>query len=148
MRKSMSQRTPISLGALIPPHNSASSQKGNQQAPKPTTLQGVRGGQPRTHGEAARYILAGPSGPSWTGIGFYVGNRQETFGAEIFAIMRTFHHLASKRQKPQDFIIFTDSQAAMTRIGAGLAGLGQDMAVEIIDLESKIYEQSNALTTR
>lgn len=36
-----------------------------------------------------------PSGPRWTGIGFYMENQQEAYDAELFAIMRGVYYLAS-----------------------------------------------------
>ena len=41
-----------------------------------------------------------------------IGNKQETFDAEIFSIMRATHFFDSKRQ---DFMISTDSQASTNK---------------------------------
>ena len=97
-----------------------------------------------------RYIQTEPSGPRsrWNGIGFHIDNRQETFDTETFAIIEAIHLLASRQQTGQVFTIFTDSQAAMTRIESVARGAGQDMAIEIIHLTSEIYEQGNTLTVR
>lgn len=51
-------------------------------------------------------------------IGFYVGNRQETFDAEILAIMGAIHLITSRQQAGQGFAIFTDFQAATQSIKA------------------------------
>lgn len=51
-------------------------------------------------------------------MGFYVGNRLETFDTEAFAIMRAVHFVVAGRQTERNFVIFTDSQAAMQRIAS------------------------------
>ena len=60
----------------------------------------------RTYGQAARSIRTEPSGPRWTGVGFYIGRRQETLDAEVFAIVRAIRARASRQR---DFTISTDA---------------------------------------
>lgn len=81
-------------------------------------------------------------------MGFYIGNRQVTFDAEVLATMTAIHLLTSRLQTGQAFTIVTDSQAAMKRVETDSPGSGRDMAIEIIDLASKLYEQENTLTVR
>ena len=76
--------------------------------------------------------------------GFYIGNQQEAYDAELFAIMRSIHHLASRYCS---VAILTDSQA-MERIQSDAPGPGQDMAMEIIGLASTLYEQGNTPTVK
>lgn len=70
-------------------------------------------------------------------MGFCIGNRQEAYDAEIFAIMRRIRFLASKKQSGQGFTVFADSQAAKVRIQSDASGPGQVMATEIIEVASK-----------
>lgn len=54
--------------------------------------------------------------------------------AEAPAITRGVHFLASRQQSGQDFTIFTDWQAAMTRIQSDAPGSDQDTASEAVEL--------------
>lgn len=75
------------------------------------------------------------AGPGW----IVVPTGDETPDAETFAAMRGICFLAYKRQSGQCFS--TDSQPAIARIQSDALGPSQSMAIEIIELASKIYEQ-------
>lgn len=90
--------------------------------------------------------LGNPSGPRWTGIGFYMGNQQESYDAELFATVRGIHHLASWNCSGRDFTILTDSQAAASRIQSDDPGPGQGMATEIVGLANTLHEPRKTLT--
>ena len=77
-----------------------------------------------------------------------MGMWQETFGAEVSAITRAVHLLASRHQTGQDFAIFTDSQTAMKRFESDYPGPRQDVAIEVIDSASRIHDQGNTLAVR
>ena len=65
--------------------------------------------------------------------GFLHRHRQKTFDAKIFAIMRAVRFLVARQQVGRDFVVFTDSQAAMRGIASDDPGSGQDLARESIE---------------
>lgn len=71
---------------------------------------------PWTYGGRERSILGEPTVPRKSGRGFYPGVRQEAYNAELIAIMKGLHHLASQHGQGRDSAILTDSQATMRRL--------------------------------
>ena len=57
-----------------------------------------------------------------------MGNHEEAYDAELFAIMKGIHHLASRHCNRRGFTILTDLQAAISRIQPDAPRPGQDMA--------------------
>lgn len=88
------------------------------------------------------------TGPGRRGSGFYIGRHPEAIDAELSAAMRGLRHLVERRATGESCTIFTGSQAAMRRIQNDAPRPGQDMAIEIIELASHLYNQGNAVTVR
>ena len=86
--------------------------------------------------------------PGWRGFGSYMGPHQEACDAQLFAIMRSLHHLASHRRRRELYTISSNSQAAMRRVQSDAPGPGQDIAMEIIDLSRAPRDQDNYATIR
>lgn len=92
--------------------------------------------------------MGAPAGPGWRGVGFYMDNRQEAYDAELFAVTRGLHHLASRRESGEHYAVFAGSLSTVRRVQSDAPGPGQDMAEEIIDLAHTIYSQGNTITVR
>ena len=46
----------------------------------------------------------------------YMSTYQKAYDPELFVVMRGLHHLAAHHETGADYLVFTDSQAAMRRI--------------------------------
>ena len=64
----------------------------------------------------------------WTGRRFHLGNNQEVFDAEAFAIYQALRVLDLRHETDRKYAIFSDSQSAIRRISLNDLGLGQQWA--------------------
>lgn len=68
----------------------------------------------------------------WRSVGFGMSIGHEAHDAELTAITYGLLLLSRRRERGQDFTLFTDSQAAMRRMANDAPGPGQEIVVEAI----------------
>ena len=77
---------------------------------QPSSFRGQES-KPDIYGGKHGTTKADPSIDRRNEVGFYVGNRLETFDAETFAIMRAVHFVVAGRQTERNFVIFAGGHA-------------------------------------
>ena len=85
---------------------------------------------------------------SWKEIGLYLGRNKEVFDAEVFAIGQALEELEGRREWDRRYTIFSDSQAALSRIQHDRTGPGQTLAVRAIALADAILLRGNTVTLK
>jgi ribonuclease HI len=89
----------------------------------------------------------------WTGLKYRLGRNKEVFDAELYAILRATvmarDHVSELKSDGIDrLIIFTDSQASLSRIQHNGSGPGQTWASAIIQNSNEILGQNIQLEFR
>ena len=90
-----------------------------------------------------RYSSFEEAGPGWRSRGFGMGGGHEAFDAELAALAYGLTHLYGRRGTGRAYTVFTDSTAAMRRVGSDAPGPSQEMAVHVIGLAQRIIDQGN-----
>ena len=70
----------------------------------------------RLDNNAVGAAVAFKRGDRWMGWGVYLGRNKEVFDAELFSIMMALEEFNSREEFDQRYTIFSDSQAAISRI--------------------------------
>ena len=60
--------------------------------------------------------LAFRSGDRWAKKGTYLGKNKEVFDAEVFAILQAVRLLNDRKERGRHYTVFSDSQAAISRV--------------------------------
>ena len=84
----------------------------------------------------------------WRTRGVYLGNNKEVFDAELFAIGLAMEELNDRRESGRRYTIFSDSQAAISRIQHDRLGPGQTLAVKAITITETLAARGNTITLR
>jgi len=79
---------------------------------------------------AAGYAVIWKKGAAWAGIKTHMGCNQEAYDAECAALSRALEYALRRNTTPERVTIFTDAQAAMTRMASDEPGLGQQYALQ------------------
>ena len=82
----------------------------------------------------------------WKREGTYLGKNKEVFDAEVFAIGRALEVLNSRGERSKQYTIFSDSQAALSRIQHDRTGPGQALAIGAIATARTIADRENTIT--
>ena len=90
--------------------------------------------------------LAFKENGGWTTKGIYLGRNKEVFDAEVFAIMQAVRLLDERGETGKTYRIFSDSQAAITRVQHDGCGPGQPLAKTTISMASILVNRNNNLT--
>ena len=85
---------------------------------------------------------------SWKEQGVYLGRNKEVFDAELFAIGQALEELNSRGERDKRYTIFSDSQAAISRIQHDRTGPGQTLAIRAIASTEAIVMRGNMVTIR
>ena len=85
---------------------------------------------------------------SWKELGTYLGRNKEVFDAELFAIGQALEEFEGRKESNREYTIFSDSQAAISRIQHDRTGPGQSLAVRAIAAASSIATRGNRITIR
>ena len=70
------------------------------------------------------------------------------FDAEVFAPLRATQNFNEREEPDQHYTVFSDSQAAITRITHDECGLAQALARAVIAQASEIHSRGNTITIR
>ena len=87
-------------------------------------------------------------GGGWTRKGTYLGRNREVFDAEVFAILRAARPMNGRGERGRDYTIFSDSQAAISRVQHGRCGPAQALARATIAMTNELCGRDNILTIR
>ena len=85
---------------------------------------------------------------SWKEQGVYLGRNKEVFDAELFAIGQALEELNSRNESGRRYTIFSDSQAAISRVQHDRTGPGQALAVKAITTTEALTARGNVVTLR
>ena len=85
---------------------------------------------------------------SWKEKGVYLGKNKEVFDAELFAMGRALEEFDSRGESNRRYTIFSDSQAAISRIQHDRTGPGQSLAIKAIATAEAIAMRENVITIR
>ena len=85
---------------------------------------------------------------SWTKEGSYLGNNKEVFDAEVWAICRALETLNSRNEENTSYTVFSDAQAAISRVLHDQVGPGQTLAIRAITTATSILERGNTIALR
>ena len=85
---------------------------------------------------------------SWKEQGTYLGRNKVVFDAELFAIGQAREEFEGRKESNREYTIFSDSQAAISRIQHDRTGPGQSLAVRAIAAASSIATRGNRITIR
>ena len=84
----------------------------------------------------------------WRREGIYLGKNKEVFDTEIFAIGRALKVLNDRKEENRSYVIFSDSQAALSRIQHDRTGPGQALAIDAITTARDLVDRGNTITLR
>ena len=85
---------------------------------------------------------------TWKELGVYLGKNKEVFDAELFAISRALKEIDSRAEENRRYTIFSDSQAAISRVQHDRTGPGQTLAVRSIETTRSLTTRGNRVTIR
>ena len=83
---------------------------------------------------------------SWKERGVYLGRNKEVFDAEVFAIGQALEELDRRNERGRTYTVFSDSQAAISRIQHDRTGLGQALAIKAICAAEAVVSRNNKIT--
>ena len=93
-----------------------------------------------------RTMRSGKGG--WRSNGFCLGGGHGAYDAEVAALVYGLTQLHGRHEQGQTYTIFTDSIAAMRRLGGDTPGPGQDMAIRAIEIAEHLAQRDNTVTIR
>ena len=102
----------------------------------------------RLDNERVGAAIALRRGGVWTEKGVYLGRNKEVFDAEVFAIGQALEELNGREERDRRYTIFSDSQAALSRVQHDRTGPGQTLAVKAIATAEAISQRGNVITLR
>ena len=76
------------------------------------------------------------------------GKNKEVFGAEAFTILHAAKLLGERAESGQSYTIFSDSQAAISRVQHGRCGPAQALARAVIATVNNLAMRNNTLDVR
>ena len=85
---------------------------------------------------------------AWRGAGTYLGRNKEVFDAEVFAIHQALHIINDRDESNTEYTVFSDSQAAISRVQHDRTGRGQALAIATIRTARAITDRGNNITLR
>ena len=77
-----------------------------------------------------------------------MGKNKEVFDAEVFAVGQALQVLNRRGEEGREYTIFSDSQAALTRVQHDRTGPGQGLAIEAITTARAITDRGNKISLR
>ena len=75
----------------------------------------------------------------------YLGKTKEVFDAEVFAIGQALMVLDGRGEESRRYTIFSDSQAALSRVQHDRTGPGQALATSAITTSRSIVSRGNII---
>ena len=84
----------------------------------------------------------------WREGGIFLGTNKEVFDAEVYAICEAVNLLDRREEREQNYVIFSDSQAAIYRVLHEECGLAQTLARATIDASRRLRARGNDVTIR
>lgn len=110
------------------------------------TIETGRKRREHTYQEIPQSLRRAQSG--WRTHGFSMGGGHEAYDAELTAIISGLIHLLGMGETGRSDTTFTDSTAAMKRASNDIPGPGQEIAIQIIELERRLTDHGNSITLR
>ena len=102
----------------------------------------------RLENEAVGAAVAFKEKGDWKREGTYLGRNKEVFDAEVFAIGRALEVLNDRGEESTRYTIFSDSQAALSRVQHDRTGPGQALAIRAINTAKSLVDRGNTITLR
>ena len=102
----------------------------------------------RLESGAVGAAVAFREGCSWKREGTYLGKNKEVFDAEVFAIGQALRVFNDRDDENIRYTIFSDSQAALSRIQHDRTGPGQALAISAITTAGAMMDRGNTITLR
>ena len=102
----------------------------------------------RLENEAVGAAVAFKQEGGWKTEGTYLGKNKEVFDAEVFAIGRALEILNERNEENRQYTIFSDAQAATSRVQHDSMGPGQALAVSAIATAESISDRGITVTIR
>ena len=87
-------------------------------------------------------------GGNWKEKGIYLGRNKEVFDAEVFAIGQALEELNGREEWDKRYTIFSDSQAALSRVQHDRTGPDQALAIRAIATAEAIAQRGNTIVVR
>ena len=84
----------------------------------------------------------------WTRKGTYLGKNKEAYDVEVFSILRAIRLLNERDESRRNYTIFSDWQAAISRVQHNRCGPAQAPAEATIAMIDDLCGRDNALATR
>ena len=103
---------------------------------------------PRLESRAVGAAVAFWDGGGWVKRVTYLGRNKEIFDAEVFVILRAVRLFNGRSERGQEYTIFSDSQAAVTRVQHDRCGPAQALAKATISMTKDLCARDNILTIR
>ena len=103
---------------------------------------------PRIGPVTGRTYTPGRRETIWMGMWCHLGMNKEVFDAELYALYQAVKIFNERNEQDQSYIVLSDSAAAIEHARSGEMGLGQRLAVAIIEVCSRLTSRGNTLTLR
>ena len=103
---------------------------------------------PRLENGAVGAAVAFRDSRGWVKRGTYLGKNKEVFDAEVFATMWVVRLLDEREERGRDYTIFSDSQAAVSRVQHDRRGPAQALARVVIATVDNLTARDNTLIIR
>ena len=88
------------------------------------------------------------NGEGWRRVGAYLGKNKEVFNTEVWAICQARRVINERDEEETAYTIFSDAQAAISRVTHNQIGPGQMLAIEAISTATSILARGNTLSLR
>ena len=85
---------------------------------------------------------------TWKRRGVYLGRNKEVFDAEAYAIHLAMRTLDERNERDRRHTVFSDPQAAVSRVQHDRTGPGQALAILAIETAEAITSRGNSITIR
>ena len=100
----------------------------------------------RLENGAVGAAVAFREGGSWKRRGTYLGRNKEVFDAKVFAISQALEILNDREEENVQYTIFSDSQAALSRVQHDRTGPGQIVVIHAITTVRIMVDRGNTVT--
>ena len=87
-------------------------------------------------------------GAGWTGRQYHLGRNKKVFDAELHTLCRALQVFGDREESGRRYTIFSNSAAVIDRITTDRLGPGQRLAMEAIEVCTRLLGRENAVAVR